>query len=538
MSSDRFTGAIDAIRAFAESRMAANGTPAYQIALTDRDGLIAHLELGVANIDSKQPIAADTLFEFGSIGKTTTAICLLQLAEEGRLDLHAPFETYLPWFSVQTDFEPIMTHHLLSHTAGIICGTDFTPGHSAEVWSLRYSRTMTPPGFAYHYSNVGYKALGLALEQIEGKPYQEIVRERILNPLGMTGACAEITSEMRHRLAVGYQSRFDDRPSLARYGLVPAPWIESNSGDGSICSSASELAILLRMLLNRGAYPGGRLISAESFELMSTPHIDTGDGGGFGYGYGLATETDPPSGTFGHSGGMVGFVAQMDGNSKTGFGAVVFTNSIAGCSAISLYALRALASAAASEPIPEPKRPDVSPLTDYAGHFSGIAGTVEILVQGEQLALVRGETTATLERPGYADDCFVNDVPGERHFPYRFERDEDSKVTGLVQGGNSWTTGEGADPDGETPAEYSAYAGHYRSWNPWGSNFRIVVRGSKLLMIAPSGDEAELIDGGEYFRVESDEGLPETLRFDTIVDSQTLQARDMVGSTYHRVFTP
>ncbi|HEX3302481.1 MAG TPA: serine hydrolase domain-containing protein, partial [Thermomicrobiales bacterium] len=113
MRDDRFAAALEQIRAFAEQQLRENGAPGYQIALTDRDGLIAHLELGCANIDSRAPILPETLFEFGSIGKSFTAICYLQLAEEGRVDLQAPITEYLPWFSVQSVYKPITIHHLL-----------------------------------------------------------------------------------------------------------------------------------------------------------------------------------------------------------------------------------------------------------------------------------------------------------------------------------------------------------------------------------------------------------------------------------------
>ena len=538
MRIERIKAAVEAVRAFAESRRSQNGTPSYQIALTDRDGLLASIEIGLANFESGAPVERSTLYQIGSVGKSFTAICLLQLAEEGRIDLHAPIETYLPWFSITTEYEPITTHHLLSHTAGIICGTDFTPGHQFEVWSLRYTTTTAPPGSRYHYSNVGYKALGSVLERIEGRSYGEIVRDRILEPLGMTGACAEITSDMRYRLAVGYQGRFDDRPHLARYGLAPAPWLESNSADGSISASATDLAIYLRMLLNRGAHPGGRLLSGESFQLMSSPHIETGDGGGFGYGYGLAIQVEPLTGLIGHSGGMVGYIAGMDGNLETGFGAVVLTNSMVNCSAISLFALDALACASAGEPIRTLKPLQRPPLEDYVGGYHGALDAIDVRVTGDDLVLVRDGVTSTLEPAAYPRDVFVNDGPGERHFAYRFERDEAGTVTFLVHGEREWAKGDHPNPTLQAPSDYSAYVGHYRSYNPWASNFRIVVRGARLLMIAPSGDEAELIAEGEWFRVESDEGLPETLRFETIVEGRALQARDILGSTFQQVFTP
>ena len=97
---------------------------------------------------------------------------------------------------------------------------------------------------------------------------------------------------------------------------------------------------------------------------------------------------------------------------------------------------------------------------------------------------------ATLERLTYPQAVFVNDVPGERHFPYRFERDESVSVISVVHGEREWLRGDHVPHLASAPSEYQVYVGHYRSYNPWGSNFRIVVRGPRLLMIVPSGDEA------------------------------------------------
>jgi len=538
VADDRMKPAVDQIRAFAEQQMRETGAPGCQIALTGREGLIAHLELGHANIDSCSPIQPDTMFEFGSIGKSFTAICYLQLAEAGQVELHGPFTNYLPWFSVQSIHEPITVHHLLTHTAGIIGGTDFTPGQEFEVWSLRNTTTGAPPGTFFHYSNIGYKALGLALERIEGKPYAQIVRERIFEPLGMTNASSVIDASIRSRLAVGYQPEFDDRPRLPSHRLVPAPWLETNTGDGCLTASACDLAIYQRMLLNRGAYPGGRLISDESFRLMSTSYIDTGDDDGYGYGYGLAVPVDPPSGAFGHSGGMVGYISAMEGNLHTGFGAIVFTNSMNSTSSIALHALKALAAAASGEECPPIPKSESHHLTDFAGIYRNREITLEFVERDGDLLLYHDGQTSTLIKSMPHPDRFVDDVDGRRQFPFRFERDFEGTVTAVAHGPAQWLKKPNSGEAATAPEVWRAYAGHYRSYNPWESNFRVVIRDGSLILIWPQGAEDELIPIGDGFRVGADPRLPERLWFDTIVEGQTLQARDSLGSIYHRFFTP
>jgi CubicO group peptidase (beta-lactamase class C family) len=535
---DEYATAVGRIREFAEEHMERTGAPGLQVALTDRAGLIAHFELGHANIDSCEPVRPETMFEFGSIGKSFTAICFLQLMEQGRVDVHAPITEYLPWFFVQSIFEPITIHHLLTHTAGIVCGTDFTPGQEFEVWSLRNTVTGTRPGTFFHYSNVGYKALGLALERIERKSYAEIVRGRILEPLGMTNSGGVIDALIRPRLAVGYQPEFDDRPRLRGHRNVPAPWLETNTADGCLVANASDLATYLRMLLNRGAYPGGQLISEESFGMMSTSHIDTGDGGGYGYGYGLAVPIDPPSGAFGHTGGMVGYVSARDGDLDTGFGAVALTNSMNGVSPITLFALRVLNACARGEEIPAIPAPQPIVPSDYAGVYYGPSETIEFVAHDNTLRVRRNGTMSEMEPSLPYADRFVNDSPEERAFPYRFERNADEAITGVVHGPDRWTRDAGEQDNTEVAPEYQAYVGHYRSYNPWQSNFRVVIRDGSLILIWPQGTEDELVPTGSGFRLGADPRIPERLWFYTIVDGNALQARDSLGSTYHRFFTP
>ncbi|CAN0403168.1 unnamed protein product, partial [Phaeothamnion confervicola] len=222
--------AITRIDVLAGRLLARGIAPGYALAVTDRDGLVLERRYGYANREAQTPIAPETLFEIGSIGKSFTAIALMHLAAEGRIDLHAPVSASLPWFAVQSAYDqPITIHHLLTHTGGITGGSDHVPDARYEVWSLRRTRAFAAPGECFLYSNLGYKALGLLLEALEGKPYARIVAERIFEPLGMTGAEGAITGDMRPRLATGYLPYHRDRPWLPRHGIAPATWLETNA---------------------------------------------------------------------------------------------------------------------------------------------------------------------------------------------------------------------------------------------------------------------------------------------------------------------
>jgi CubicO group peptidase (beta-lactamase class C family) len=304
------------------AELEATGQPGLTVGVTDRDATISIGTYGLAEIASGRPVDEETLFEIGSIGKTFTAILVLQLAEEGAIDLDAPVAAYLPWFEVpQPDgAEPIAVAHLLSHTSGLAAGIDGTPEAAFQVWSLRDLPTRSLPGERFHYSNVGFKALGLVLEAVTGSPYPELLRTRILEPLGMTATEPAITNEIRDRLAVGYEYLHDDRTAGPRDPLVTATWLETATADGSIASNARDMCAFARMLL-RGGEP---VLGADAFARMSAPHARVSDT--VAYGYGLLIRELEGRRTIGHGGGMVGYLAGLQVDVEAGIGAIVLQN--------------------------------------------------------------------------------------------------------------------------------------------------------------------------------------------------------------------
>ena len=144
--------------AYVHRLLATTCIPGMALAITDRERTLRVSTYGHANLDAQTPIAPNMLFQPGSIGKSFTAIALLQEHEAGRLDLHAPVTQYLPWFEVRSEYSPITIHHLLTHTAGLASGIDFSPDSRGEVWALRESETGWEPGSRWAYSNDGYQA--------------------------------------------------------------------------------------------------------------------------------------------------------------------------------------------------------------------------------------------------------------------------------------------------------------------------------------------------------------------------------------------
>lgn len=526
--------------------MAKDAIPGLILAVTDRGGCIHQQCYGFSSLEAQEPMQPEHRIEFGSIGKSFTCILLLQLAEEGLIDLHRPVDQYLPWFEIQSEFDPITPHHLMTHTAGIINGTDFPADPRYEVWALRETRAVNPPGEHFHYSNVGYKALGLLLERVTGRSYANLIQQRILDPLGMNDTDPAITHSTRKRLATGYQHFYDDRPWRRGDGHAPATWLETDTADGCIAGTAEDLATYLRMLMNGGAGPTGRLLSEESFRLMTTPHaampaarLDPDDVDGGGYGYGLYSYSEDGHSFLGHGGGMVGYHTHMLADLTTGFGAVVLINGPGQCAPVTKATLSVIHASEKGSPLPEtpaafdPNRVDNA--NSYAGKYHSLDGDLDVSARGNTLHATWKGREAQLEPRG--EDSFVARHPEFERFLLRFERDEDGEIQRATHGSVHWSAHEQPASDCEYPEEWNAFPGHYRSHNPWLGNFRVVLREGNLYLISPGGYEDAIAPRGDDLYRVGDVQSPEYIRFDTIVEGEAWRAH-YSGCDYYRFFTP
>lgn len=517
------------------------GTPGLALALTDRDGLLRVSTYGYSDLSARTAVRPETLFEIGSIGKTFTAIAVMQAAQEGHVDLHAPVTDHLPWFEVRSDYPAITLHHLLSHTAGLIQSADITSDSRYDVWALRDTDASAPPGEHFHYSNVGYRVIGAALEAVLGRTYREIIHARILAPLEMKASVPAITNEIRRFLAVGYEPLFDDRPRDKPGSLVPATWLETGTADGSVASTATDMATFVRVLLNNGA----GLLSEKSFQRMVLPVVSMGEPGevDWHYGYGIMTSEANGHRYLRHGGSMVGYASAIMADLTDGFGAVALINAPDYDDYtydVVEFALQLLSASARNETLP-PVPPPIDPVVvedakDYEGTWSSPdAPPLVLAAERSQLVLKHGEVSVPLERRG--PDRFHAWLPAFSLFELMFRR-EDGVVTQLDRGAIVYRR-DGAGPaPGPVPAGWQAFPGHYRSYNPWLSNFRVVLRGDRLVLVYPWGREDALTPTDEArFRVGEDERSPEWISLDTILEGQALRAI-LSGAEYYRVFTP
>src|SRR5215204_3273849 len=237
--------------------MRETGAPGMTLALANRDGLVRVSTYGFADTKAGLRVVPETMFEIGSISKSFVGLTLLQLVQEGKLDLNKPIVQYLPWLKINSKFEPITTHHILSHSAGLPGAPLLLDALLSELW------TAYAPGQRFLYSNTGYNILGFLIEALDKRPFAESIRVRMLEPLGMAASSPIITNDLRKQMAVGYEPLGEGKPAPNLGPLAEAQWLEVDIAAGSIASTSGDMAKYMQMLLHRGALPKGRLVSEE-----------------------------------------------------------------------------------------------------------------------------------------------------------------------------------------------------------------------------------------------------------------------------------
>jgi len=526
-------GAIQRLSEFIERRLPTLNAPGIAIGITNREGILHADFYGSANRETGEAVTPKTLFQIGSISKSFTSILLLQLQEEGLLDINDPVTKYLPWFEIKSEFAPITLRHLMSHTAGIVGGNDETVSPITEAWNLRYTKATAPPGDMFYYSNSGFKVLGLVITTLLNQDIATIHRERIFTPLGMDATLADIRTSKRASLAVGYSPFFDDRPLPPGGRLAPATWLECESADGSICSTAEDMCRYIRSLMQHGK----NLIAPESYAKLIEPMIATDDGlHGEKYSLGLVIESINDHHVMSHSGGTVGFAADMVIDLDASLGVIVLTNGPSNPMEISRLALRLFRTTQDGNTLPDFPENRLENASDYIGTYR--CGAKSFTLAAEQNHLYMNFDTATVPLYPRDPDNFIVPHPTFDLFALCMGR-EGNQVIEAGWGGDRYIRdGVQDETRFEYPGEWEAYPGHYRSHNPWMSNFRIVKYKGALVYIDPMGDEQVLhqLETG-LFRIGEEPRSPEFIRFEVVINDKAMQAI-LSGGVYSRIFTP
>jgi CubicO group peptidase (beta-lactamase class C family) len=273
-------------------------------ALVAEDGKVIYKKgFGLANMEWNIPNEPDTKFRLGSITKQFTAALVLQLVQQGKIKLDGKVSDYLADYRKDTGGR-MTIHHLLSHTSGV---PNYTaqPGFFANVsrnpfkvddFVKQYASgdLEFEPGSKFNYSNSGYFLLGDIIEKVTGKTYEQVLKENILDPLGMKNTGYDHYGTVLSKRAAGY-IRTQNRYENAAYLDMTVPYAA-----GSLYSTVEDL-----FLWDQALY-GEKILSAASKELMFKPNLEN-----YGYGFGIRKASLGPNKiavpVIEHNGGINGF---------------------------------------------------------------------------------------------------------------------------------------------------------------------------------------------------------------------------------------
>lgn len=335
------------------SYMQANNAPGMQFALVDLHGTEYIASYGYENLQTQKPLRPDRLFQIGSISKSMAAIAALQLADEGKLDLHRPVLEYLPWLPWKTEHGAVTLHHILTHTTGMPGGGAlFFP---ADRWThqQRYA-----PGTRYFYSNMAFNVIGRLVELCDRRTYQESLAARILRPVGMTSSRSSLGGAEWVLQSVSYIPAAVDAPFHRFDPLREAPAFHEDTSAGCVASTPADMARYLRCLLRGGVTETGvRLLSEKSFAAMTSRQVDADEWGPHaGYGYGIGMDTIGGDHVLMHTGGMVSFMSAIYLNLSRGVAAFSSINAQQGYRPMPVvrFATEALAASNSKLPMPSP----------------------------------------------------------------------------------------------------------------------------------------------------------------------------------------
>ncbi len=424
-----------------------------------QDGVETFATYGVTSIESPVPVDEDTLFQFGSTGKTFTATALMRLVEQGKVELDAPVRRYVPELKLKDEetAERVTVLQLLNHSAGWQ-GDFFEDTGRGDDAVARYVEKMadleqvTPLGTHASYNNAAVVLAGRVIEQVTGQTYEEAIDELLLKPLGLDHTFAFMNDIMTRRFAVGHTHHTDGSITIARPWALP----RSVAPAGGWSANVRDQLAWARFHLSDGRGKDGvQVLTRASLDRMKQPTFSLG-ASAIGDAVGISWLIKDVDGVpmVGHGGSTNGQRSAFQMVPSRDFAVVVLTNSVPNGAqlhgAMVKWALERCLGIA--EPEPEPLTLTEEDLAEYTGDYRAI-GSIVHLWSEEGGLLMKSEPSAEAlarlrERGGeepedqaaqpiavLADDKYVVTGGASKGARGYFVRNESGNVTGVNVGG-------------------------------------------------------------------------------------------------------
>ena len=321
----------DHLQEMLDAHAARTGTPGVAVGVY-LDGEEFYAYHGVTSVENPLPVDANTLFQFGSTGKTFTATAMMRLVEAGKVDLDATVRTYLPEFAVADEeaSATVTVLQLFNHTAGwsgdfMGTGQDLSDDALAKfVTAMSTLAQERPVGTGVSYNNASLSLAGRVIEKVTGKRFEDAMAELIFAPLGLEHSFFFADDVMTRRFVVGHNAGPDGTFTVARPWALP----RAGAAAGGITANAGDQVAWIRFHLGDGtAKDGTRLLSQENLDRMKQPTAHM-PGAALGDAVGISWMLRDVDGVqaVSHGGSTIGQQSAFEMVPERKFGIAVLTN--------------------------------------------------------------------------------------------------------------------------------------------------------------------------------------------------------------------
>ena len=384
-------GATRLFSAWLEGQIAYRGLPGIVVGVVADQELVWAAGFGFADTEAKRTMTPGTKFRMASHSKLFTATAIMQLREQGKLQLDDPVSKYLPWFQVklaEPDDPPITIEELLTHSSGLPreAGAHWTTYEFPTQEQLRNlipdRQAAFPPEVRWKYSNLAYSIAGMIVEAASGEKWADYVQKHIYEPLGMTASSVD---QDVGGLAVGYNRRMPDG-SRAVLPFVDARGMGSATG---ITSTVEDMAKFVAAQFRKGPRGGRQILSTASLrEMHRVRMLENNWTQGQGIGFAVSRVRDKVY--VGHGGGYPGYTTQTLIQLDSKVGVIVLTNTNdSNPNDIATQLMSTVGEAVAKATAIEPEVVAWDPSwARFAGLYRGRGGDSQVVLLNQRLVII------------------------------------------------------------------------------------------------------------------------------------------------------
>jgi serine beta-lactamase-like protein LACTB len=428
----------------------------YRPAIEQLEKLIAQLSktygirgIAIALVDDQQTVYArgfgtakkDSIFRAGSISKVFNAVAVMQLVEQGKLDLDAPIGGYGRQFSTVVPYDdapPITLRNILCHRSGMVREApvggyldDTEPSLAETVEAVRSCVLLDPPNVKTRYSNCAPSLAGRIIETVAGVSFEQYQQAHLLGPIGMTSSAFLLENLPRDRVLLGYMRITDGQGGFT---VAPAPLFDLGTiPAGNLYTTVEDLAKFMHMLAADGRAGGKPIIAPKTLAEMFTPQLVDVE---VAFGVGFMVGKFQGHKSVGHSGAVYGHSAAMTFLPELKIGVAVLSNEDIVTGPIGKLAAKALALMVAaklgkpSEPSPTPIELAPAELAVFVGQYESSSYWAKIdIVDGRLVGAISGQSVSLTP---IAPLKFLADGRMSNAVEILFERGDAGQIVGFT----------------------------------------------------------------------------------------------------------